>query len=230
MISRRTLLVSSIALLPAIAAADDILCGRRIRPRCLLPPYPYPHDKISNPVSIRGLRMIRYRRDGSVAPAGDLVVTSANSAASRGIENVPLSSGRRKDDVLLKTFQMETERLDNDHCRISLLTVTVSSEGDWLMHLVAEQNPEIVEVRLRPEFEKYKRNQFVIDLRPTGLMTINQSEMQSVLAKPEFPSIPVQEFWVSKHQISRIQRQGHDSQLLSYFPVLEQLEVHFSYR
>ncbi len=213
-IRRRTVLITGLGALPALAAADTILSGRRLRRRCGIPGYPYPQDRISNPVSSGSLRAVRYPENGLLAvsrPSTD-GMPSGNPA------------------VVLKTFQLGDRSLTNDHCRISQVTVTVSSEGTWLMHLLAEQNPEILEPALRPPFENFRRNQFVVDVRPTGLMTADQTESLAAVGKPEFPEIPPQEFWISKGQQARIRREGTSESLRRYFDVLEQVEVHFSYR
>lgn len=213
-VRRRTLLITGLATFPALVAADDIFFGRRLRQRCGVPGYRYPQDRESNPVSSGSLRAVRYPLNGLLA-----VGTSAADGARGG-----------KGGVALKTFQLGERSLTNDHCRISQVTVTVSSDGNWLMHMIAEQNPEILEPAQRPPFERFRRNQFIVDVRPTGLMTADQTESQAAVGKPEYPEIPPQEFWINKGQLARIRREGTSTSLRHHFELLEQVEVHFSYR
>jgi hypothetical protein len=216
MMKRRKLLLLGLVAIPAVATADDLIFGRRLRRRCEIPAYPYPRGQGSNPVSAGSFKAIVYARNGSLI--------NGRGTSTETTDSPP------PDTVLLKTFQMDQKTLTNDHCRLSQVAATISSEGEWVVHLLAEQNPEIVPAVERPRFEDFRRNLFLLELRPTGLMTLDPATTDSSVARPEFPGIPIQQFWINKEQSARIQRSGRSEALSRYFAVLEQMEFHFSYK
>ncbi|MEQ9412117.1 MAG: hypothetical protein RIK87_30685 [Fuerstiella sp.] len=205
---RRALLLTGLSTIPGMLFAGDLLARRRLRTRCAIPQWDYQPHRFSDPVSEGSLKAVGYLMDGS----GDAATVDS-----------PV--------VRLKTFQMAAAHLGRDHCRISQVTVTITSDGQWILQLIAQQHPgELVEAQLRPQFERYQRNLFRVDIRPVGLMTLDHTEATSPIGKPEFPCIPLQQFWVLKEQTQRIHRRGESADLARFFNVISQVEIHFSYR
>lgn len=207
---RRALLLAGLSAAPGLLLAGDLLKGRRLRTQLCLPPYDYPTHRFTTPVSAGSLPAISYLIDGS----GAAVPGDGDGATER-----------------LKTIQMDQSKLENDHCRIAQVTVTVSSRGAWFVHLLATQHPGIVlDAQQRPPFERFQRNLFRVDIRPVGLITLQRTETVSVVGKPEFPIIPPQLFWILKEETKRIQLSGQNQNIARFFDVIEQVEIHFSYR
>ena len=143
---------------------------RRLRSRCCLPPYDFQTHRFTNPLTAGSLKAIAYLIDGSLAADGSVIAGSKTE--------------------VLKTFQMKRSHIDNDHCCIAQVPVTISSRGEWMMHMQATQHPRhITNAQQRPQFERFQRNRFRVDVRPTGLMTLNRTESLPALGKPEFPTI-----------------------------------------
>lgn len=207
-LKRRALLLSGLAAFPGLAMASDLFARRKLRTRCYIPQYDYQPHRFTDPVSEGTFSAIAYLVDGS----------GRSSTTTGNMER-------------LKTFQMRKANLTLDHCQISHVTITISSTGNWTMHMQAKQHPgELLAAKLRPPFERFQRNLFRVDVRPVGLMTLDTAEATSPIAKPEFPCIPMQQFWIQKDQTQRIQRRGHSRDLARYFDVIQQTEIHFSYR
>lgn len=211
-LTRRATLLAGLSAATGILSAGELLAGdllarRKLRTRCCIPGYNYRPHQFTDPTSAGSTRAIAYPIDGSEA-----------ALASSSV-------------VRLKTFQMNKASLGKDHCQISQVTVTISSDGHWYLHMQARQHPgELVTAKLRPQFERYRRNLFRVDIRPVGLMTLDRTETTSAVAKPEFPTIPVQQFWIQKDSTERIQRRGQSNLLARHFDVIKQAEIHFSYR
>ena len=205
---RRSLLLLGISAVPSIMFAGDLLRRRKLRTRCSIPAYDYQPHRFTDPVSEGSRSAIAYLIDGSGSPG------TINSKFER-----------------LKTFQMATAHLGQDHCRILQVTITITSGGRWTVQMIAQQHPgELLDAKLRPQFELYQRNLFRVDVRPVGLMTLEHSEAIAPVGKPEFPCIPVQQFWIQKDQTQRIHRFDHSAELARNFNVIRQMEIHFSYR
>ncbi|MDG1894872.1 MAG: hypothetical protein P8J37_08190 [Fuerstiella sp.] len=210
-IKRHSLLLAGLTASPSILLAGDLFARRKLRSRCCLPAYDYQTHRFTDPGTAGSLTAMAYLIDGSP-------ITGQSAISGSNLE-------------VFKTFQIDRSHVENDHCRIAQVTVTISSTGHWIMHMLATQHPgNIADAQQRPQFERFKRNLFKVDARPTGLMTLNRTESLAVIGKPEFPTIPVQEFWIQKEETQRIQRKGYSSELGRYFRVIEQVEIHFSYR
>jgi len=209
---RRALLLGWLAALPGIVLGGDLICGRRLCNRCGIPCYRYPMEPFSDPLDATSLRAVAGTATRVNVTAGGITGNSDHT------------------DLSLKTFQINERFLRIDHCEVSLVTVTVANEGQWFLTFVARQDPAIVESKLRPEFERFKRNQFRVEVNPVLMMSVQQSATNAALGKPELPHIPVQEFWVEKGQTIRIQRNERNKDLARYFDLIEQVDVHFSYR
>lgn len=209
-IKRRLLLLGGLAVWPATLLAADKFFGRRLKQRCELPGYCYDVRRGVNPKSSSSTTAILWLVNGSPAVT-DVAVQGDN---------------REK----IKTFQMSDADLQIDHCRISRVVVSITSEGYWTLSLTARQDPQLIpNPALRPQFERYRRNRFRVAVRPVGLMTLNADIEEAKVAKPEFPFIAPQEFWVRKGEELRISRRGYCCCLDKYFHLIKQTEVDFSY-
>ncbi|MCA9051049.1 MAG: hypothetical protein KDA89_20075 [Planctomycetaceae bacterium] len=208
-LKRRALLATGLSIVPGIIVAGDLLSRRKLVSRCSIPVYNYQPHRFTDPVSEESLRAIPYLADGSGAA-------------------VPVPGGGTE---RLKTFQMAATSLTKDHCRISQVTVTITNTGRWMVRLTAQQHPgQLVTAQLRPQFERYQRNLFRVDIRPVGLMTLQHTESVAPIGKPEFPCVPTLQFWIQKDQTQQIHRWGESPELARWFDVIEQVEIHFSYR
>jgi len=208
----QALLLGGFIVLPDLIIADDLLCGRRLCNRCGLPAYRYPADHFSNPTDAASLRAI----------------TSRARLADDPVPGAMLDLERTS--LRLKSFQIRERFLRVDHCELSLITVTLVNDGTWYLTLTARQDPSMLDTRQRPEFERFRRNQFRLDVNPVLLVQVQQNASGAALGKPELPHIPRQEFWVEKGETVRIQRDGSSAELAKYFELVEQVDVHFSYQ
>jgi hypothetical protein len=83
---------------------------------------------------------------------------------------------------------------------------------------------------LRTQFERFRRNEFRLEVRPILVLTARQNADVAVLGKPELDAIDAQEFWLEKHEVRRIILKNSSQDLRRYFAQIEQVDVHFSYR
>lgn len=207
---KRRLLLLGLAAWPATLLAADKLLGRRLSRRCALPNYNYDVTRGVNPVSANSSKAILWLVNGSGA-----------------VTDVQIPHDKRE---IIKTFQMNDDSLPIDHCRISRVVVTITNKGYWTVSLTAHQDPQLLaNPALRPQFERYRRNLFRVAVRPVGLMTLNASVEQAKVAKPEFPFIPPQAFWVQKGEVLRYSKRGYCCCLQNYFHLIKQTEIDFSY-
>lgn len=213
---RRAMLLVGLTVVPSIVLADDLLFGRRLRNRCCLPGDDYSTDRFSSPISGNSLRAIRSTAVHPPTPATGSTALVSTATASR--------------EVSLKVFQIEPARLRIDHCEVSQIAVTVADSGEWHVSFQARQDPRLLEPAQRTEFERFRRNELRLEIRPILVLTARQNAGDAVLGKPELRAIETLQFWVQKEETRRIAERGLSNDLQKYFDQIEQVDVHFSYR
>lgn len=204
---RRFFLTLFLPLTSTIALAGEWLHGTRVRRYCHLPCYDYQDvtRRPRNAVSEVSLPMLE---------TTDILARGAPVAATR----------------TSRTFQLSASELRNDHCSLSLVTLTILDDGHWIVHFRAHQQPQSVGEQRRPEFERYLRNKFHVTFRGVGAQ-VTQSGQTAIVAPPEFIAIELDPFWVEKDetQIIRRRSQRADPEVRDFFRQVTRVDVDFKY-
>jgi len=175
---------------------------------CCLPKYDYSHRRVSLPRSGTTSTAILW-------PRGAVVLSAAG-----GRNSIP---GR--------IYQLQQSGIQNDHCLLSDVAVTLFENGDWIVSCRAVQNPELVEPDQQPVFERFKRNRFMISVRGLGAFPLTEPTPDGVLAKPMLFNIELPDEWMERGEVRTIRRQQPhgDKNVQRYFNDIDRIEVELRY-
>jgi hypothetical protein len=193
----------------SIAFGADWLRRTQSQPICRLPCYHYRTSHPSNPrsaVSTVGL-------EAAVAGRIDRGASATDAAQT----------------VRTKTFQLSTATLQNDHCELERVTMTIVEDGSYILNFEAEQNPSLVPEIERPQYERYLHNHFFVQARGTGLAPVGVDPEESVLGQPEFFKVCLPPMLIEKRARRNLRWTGCCDEIRRSFDVIDRVEIDLSY-
>ncbi len=199
----------------------------RPAPRCALPNHEYQYRDFSQPVrSISAVgHLVRDR-----LPLGDMSELAREQLRRTGDGAVLRAA---------KTFQfVERPRLQIDHCSISQISVNLYENGDWTVHLRADQNPvddgssnvDRAMMTNQPTVkltEHIKRNLFRIRLRCYAAG--GEPALDAPLGQPVVIDLGETSFWVQRQEPRWFPWQGNTDMIRRYFDAIDYVEIDFTY-
>lgn len=152
----------------------------------------------------------------------------------------------------IKVFQLGQAKIQNDHCFLSRVALTLHESGLWTLSMQADQNPWMTGPRrevstavqlpgavsaLTPpipvggkESNGLKRNQFVVRVRCYGSYPIMDVAPGVAPGKPVLFELPTAYFWVQRGIPYDFWAQQTLPQVSQFFDLVDRVEVEFSYR
>ncbi len=141
-------------------------------------------------------------------------------------------------------YQLLEPRLQIDHCFLSRFAVALHEDGDYQISFRADQNPQPVgnggDIRspLRPgeklettlQTSQLKRNLFVVKVRGYAADPIRAGKPNLVPGSPAVWELPIEPFWVQKGEPYSGSITGNSWAVKKYFPLIDRVEVEFTYR
>lgn len=173
-----------------------------------------------------------YQGIGGSPPVGALSHSALLVAA-------PLTDPRAA--LSFKCFQLAQTRLGIDHCVISRVSVTLNSNGEWAVSVLAEQNPRVPldpgrfvvvpdETRLVVKQTSHiKRNKFFVRVRCYAPTPLVQPEAEA-FGRPLLLVLEPPPFWVQNGQPVEQLLTGIASGLPAAFGAIDRVEVELAYR
>jgi hypothetical protein len=193
-----------VAVTAAVAWAGDCLHRSRVRNYCYLPAYEYRDagQRPTNPRSEVSLPMVEIT-----------IPATANTAPFKG-----------------RTYQLSKSMLAIDHCNISLVTLTIFDNGDWIAHFRATQDVNsVADETQRPRFMIYRRNRFHVAFRGESAAEVEQSAETAVVAPPEFFKLTLDPFWVERGETNVVRLQGNSGEISRFYSQISRVEVDLQY-
>ena len=174
---------------------------------CLSGNYDYSWNKLNNPVT---------------ALSFEGVLDTDSAVAGR---SSPLSAR----PVRVRSFALREKELRIDHCRISRVVVTIADTGDWMIDMMAEQNPKLLPNELQPRIQLFDQNRFHVTVRPLlGGPVVSPDSLDDVVG-PTVSSLSVPPFWLEKGQTKNIHHSDNDPRLANRFDSIRQVAVDLQY-
>jgi hypothetical protein len=132
--------------------------------------------------------------------------------------------------VPAKVYQLDKATILNDHCQLSNVSVTLLENGDWDVTFRAQQNPNLVEPKVRPVYERFRRNRFRIVVRGLGEFPLRDPAEVPVLAKPVYCELLIPDFWMERGEVRTIRQSGQNCEMVRrYFDHVDRMEVELRY-
>jgi hypothetical protein len=126
-------------------------------------------------------------------------------------------------------FQLETARLQIDHCQISGVALQLFTNGDWVLSLRADQNRRDEINGFSPTMH-IKRNQFFVRLRCLGQFAEAAGENSRDTGKPVLAVIQPNAFWGENGQPRYLREEGNQKEIAKHLELIDRVEVEFFYR
>lgn len=151
----------------------------------------------------------------------------------------------------VKYFQLGQARIENNHCFLSQVAVTLHESGAWTLSLRADQNPWMtgprhevstpVQLRgavsaLQPpipplvlETNSLKRNLFMVKVRCYGAYRLREAVPTATTGKPVLFELPPAIFWVQRGVPYDFWNQQPLPAVSQNFDLIDRVEIEFSY-
>jgi hypothetical protein len=143
----------------------------------------------------------------------------------------------------IRVYQMETPKLQIDHCSVSGIALQLHANGDWVLNLRADQNPAApvsavaaaevaptIALREGAQALHIRRNLFSVRIRGYAMYPVAESQPGDTTGKPEVFALPMQEFWVQSGSPLSVRRTGRCDDVSAYHDIVDRVEVEFCYR
>jgi hypothetical protein len=162
------------------------------------------------------------------------VPTPADSAANTATGTTPTPTPAAKLPQR-KLFQLDTPRVRIDHCEVSRFSLVIDENGNWLLNASAEQGvteePAVGDVTAERELAVLpQRNEFRLCVRGyPATSAVGDPELEA-LGRPVLFELPVQTIWVQKSKTRFVRVAGQSMEAKRYFPLIDRVELEFSYR
>jgi hypothetical protein len=193
-----------VAVTAAVAWAGDCLHRTRVRNYCYLPCYEY--------------------RDAGQRP------TNPTSEVSSPLIEIAVPAVGEAAALKGRTFQLSKSMLASDHCNISLVTLTIFDNGQWIVHFRATQDVNTVaDETQRPRFMIYKRNRFHVSFRGEAAAEVEQSAETAVVAPPEFFKLTLNPFWVERGETNVVRLDGKSEEIRRFYSQISRVEADLQY-
>ncbi|MCI0703128.1 MAG: hypothetical protein L0241_18780 [Planctomycetia bacterium] len=138
-------------------------------------------------------------------------------------------------------YQLVESRIQVDHCFLSRVAVALHEDGSYQISFRADQNPQPgndLRSPLKPgeklniplQTSHLKRNLFVVKVRGFAASPVRPEQPNLALGAPVVVEFPVQEFWVQNGEPVSKSINGYSAAVQKYFPLIDRIEVEFTYR
>lgn len=216
---KRTVAAGMCVVLLACASVSGLELPRHVaKPRCKpgIPGYDY--------------------KPSQVIPAPTITAVSLGKI---DITPAPLPGQERR--IATYAYQFREPRLQVDHCFLSRMAVTLHADGAYQISFRADQNPQPVNDLRSPlqpgerletvlQTSQLKRNTFVVKFRAYTAAPIAQPAGAIPLATPAIIEFPTMEFVVERGQPASKLLSTCSEDVKKYFPLIDRVEVEFTYR
>ena len=141
-----------------------------------------------------------------------------------------------------QVYQLRETRLQIDHCFLSRIAVTLHPDGRYQVSLRADQNPQPgdADIRspLRPgetmnvplQTTQLRRNLFTVKVRGYGTFPVLGDRPSLAPGQPVLLELPVEQFWVQRGEPYSGFFEGRSDAVRQFLPLLDRVEVEFTYR
>ncbi|MDY3560349.1 hypothetical protein R5W23_001582 [Gemmata sp. JC673] len=138
-------------------------------------------------------------------------------------------------------YQLSQPRLQADHCFLSRAAVAFHETGEFQISFRADQNPlpgDDPRSPLRPgerldtglQTTQLKRNTFVVKVRGYAGAPIAPGRPNLVPGAPAVVEFPPMEFVVQRGEPASKLFSGYSAAVEKYFPLIDRIEVEFTYK
>jgi hypothetical protein len=139
-------------------------------------------------------------------------------------------------------YQFLEPRLQIDHCFLSRIAVTLHPDGRYQISLRADQNPlpgdADVRSPLRPgevlniplQTTQLRRNLFIVKVRGYAHFQEFAGRSSLVPSQPALFELPVEPFWVQRGEPYSGLFEGRHEAIRQFLPLIDRVEVEFTYR
>jgi hypothetical protein len=165
-------------------------------------------------------------RERTVSTAAVLIQNTTTGSDGRSV----LSEGVAADAPLaVRIYQQASSLLRSDHCAISHTNITLEADGSWLVNLEAEQRPAFVEPPAQPEFVRFKRNRFYVELSGLGEAKADFDPNTTAMGRPQYFRVVLPGFWVEQNEKRSMRFKGNDPNIRRYFHLTDRIEITLRY-
>ncbi len=179
-----------------------------------------------------------YRPTPATAPAATVTAMSLPKA---DITPAALPGQDRRPATYV--YQFLEPRLQVDHCFLSRVAVTLHEDGSYQVSFRADQNPQAVDDPRSPlkagerlettlQTGQLRRNTFVVKVRGYAADPARPGRTGATpLSAPAIVELPAMEFVVQKGEpASKSASKELDPLVKKYFPLIDRVEVEFTYK
>lgn len=188
---------------------------------------------------------------GNISPAVSVFSLDAVPFDSRQPYGPGVPAGSPIRDRV-KVFQLSQPQIQNDHCFLRRVALTLEENGEWTLSLRADQNPWMTgplrevsnptpvpgavsalkspEPNLGKETDGLKRNQFFVKVRCYANYPKPVSQAEAVSGKAVLVELPTAMFWVQRGYPYDFWARQSLPGVSRYFDLIDRVEVEFSYR
>lgn len=141
-----------------------------------------------------------------------------------------------------QVYQLREPRLQIDHCFLSRVAVTLHADGRYQVSFRADQNPQPGDADVRsplrpgevvnvpPQTTQLRRNLFVLKVRGYGAFPTFDGRASLTPGQPVLAELPVEPFWVQQGQPYDGFVEGRSDAVRQFLPLIDRVEVEFTYR
>ena len=197
----------------------------------------WPRHRVK-PCPLPGIPAMPYRTVDAAPKPTLTAVSLVRVPATPAPSAVPLMTT----DAALQVFQLRETRLQIDHCFLSRVAVTLHPDGRYQVSFRADQNPmpgdrdvrsplrpgEVVNVPLQTT--QFRRNLFIVKVRGYGVFPTLGDRPSLAPGQPVLVELPVEPFWVQRGEPYAGLAEGHSDAVRQFLPLLDRVEVEFTYR
>lgn len=190
---------------------------------------------VAKPKCLPGIPGYDYR-PSEVRPAA-----TATAISLPRVPATPATLPGQPPRVQSAVYQMGQARLQVDHCFLSRAAVALHESGEYQISFRADQNPQPVADLRSPLKEgerlettlqttQLKRNTFVVKVRGYAGIGTDTARPNLLVSAPAVVEFPPMEFVVQRGEPASKAYSGTSAAVAKYFPLIDRIEVEFTYK
>ena len=190
---------------------------------------------VAKPRTLPGVPGYDYR-PSNVRPAP---TATAISLEKVNVTPAPLPGAPAR--MTTQVYQLGQARLQVNHCFLSRVAVAFHENGEFQISFRADQNPQPGDDPRSPlkpgerldlplQTTQLKRNTFVVKVRGYAGMPLNPGRPNLVPGAPAVVEFPPMEFVVQRGEPASKTFGGYSAAVEKYFPLVDRIEVEFTYK
>ncbi|HEY1188109.1 MAG TPA: hypothetical protein VGE74_10655 [Gemmata sp.] len=190
---------------------------------------------VAKPKALPGVPGYDYRPN-NVRPAQTVTALSLDKV---NVTPAPLPGQPQRPAT--QVYQLSQTRLQVDHCFLSRVAVALHETGEFQISFRADQNPqpgndprsplrpgERLEIPLQTT--QLKRNTFVVKVRGYTGVAGTPGQPNPLPGAPAVIEFPPMEFVVQRGEPASKTFSGYSTAVAKYFPLVDRIEVEFTYK